>query len=48
MGIVKTASKFSPKQFLKQWYNENSARENRGSHKLLKTVKDGVNIYALG
>ena len=48
IGIVKTASKFFPKQYLTEWCNRNNARENRGSHKLLKTQKDGVNIYALG
>jgi hypothetical protein len=48
MGIVKTASKYFPKQFLTQWCHDNSDRANRGNHILLKTVKDGVNVYALG
>ena len=48
MGIVKTASKFFPKQYLVDWCNLNYSRPNRGNHILLKTVKEGVNIYALG
>ena len=48
MGIVKTASRFFPKKFLSEWCEANNARERRGRHKLLRTRKDGVNIYALG
>jgi len=48
MGVVKTASKYFPKKFLVQWCEEHSRREDRGKHKLLKTVRDGVNVYALG
>jgi len=48
MGIVKTASRFFPKKFLSTWCVENNSRENRGKHIILKTVKEGVNLYALG
>jgi hypothetical protein len=47
MGIVKTASRFFPKNYLSRWCEANNARENRGKYKLLKTQKEGVNIYGL-
>ena len=48
IGIVKTASRFFPKEFLSDWLEANHARENRGKHILLKTKRDGVDVYALG
>lgn len=47
IGIVKTASRCFPKNFLTNWLEANSARQYRGGFKLLETVAEGKHIYAL-